>query len=74
MSEKVSKSMGKTKFMAKGKEAAGSSSETYDASRFLGVHEERANRKTWVQNRAIIEREIRLNAFGEFTWEKEFAD
>ena len=27
-----------------------------------------------MQNEAIIEREIRLNAFGEFSREKEFAD
>ncbi|GFS35097.1 hypothetical protein Acr_00g0037810 [Actinidia rufa] len=78
MSDKISKSTPRTKTTAKntlkGKEAAGSSSETYDALRFLRVHEERAYRKTWVQNRAVIEKEIRLNDFGEFTWEKEFAD
>ena len=70
MSNKFSKSMGKTKSMAKGKEAASSSKKAYDASRFLGVHEERAYRKTWMHNGVVIEREIRLNSFGQLGLER----
>ena len=78
MNEKVSKGTPRTKTTAintqKGKEATGSSREAYDVLRFLGVQNERAYRKIWVQNGVVIEREIRLNAFGDFAWEKEFAD
>ena len=76
--DKVSKGTPRTKTTAintaKGKQAVGSSREGYDALRFIGVHAENAYRKTWVQNGAVIEREIRLNAFGDFGWEREFAN
>ena len=75
MSEKSSKGT-KTKSSAKttskDKAVAGSSREGYDASRFLGVHEEKAYKNTWVNNRAVIERGIRLNAFRSSELEKGF--
>ena len=78
MSDQVSKGTPRTKTTAintaKGKQVASSSREGFDTSRFIGVHNEKAYRKTWVQNGAVIEREIRLNAFRDFAWEKEFTD
>ena len=78
MSDKVSKGTPRTKTTAinsvKGKQAVSSSRESFDALRFLGVHNERTYRKTWVQNGAVIEREITLSAFRDFAWEKEFVD
>ena len=38
------------------------------------MHIEKAYRKIWVENGAVIEREIRLNAFDDFAWEKEFVN
>ena len=67
MSDKVSKGTPRTKTTAintaKGKQAASSSREGFDTLRFLGVHNEKAYRKTWVQNGAVIEREIRAQCF-----------
>ena len=78
MSDKVSKGTRKIKTTAintvKGKQTTSFSRESFDALRFLGVHNERAYRKVWVQNGVVIEREITLSAFRDFAWEKEFAD
>ena len=78
MSDKVSKGTPRTKTTAinsvKGKQAVSSLRESFDALRFLGVHNERTYRKTWVQNGAVIEREITLSVFCDFAWEKEFVD
>ena len=84
MSGTPSKGPDKTKSTAKntakGKEAKGkapassASQKGYDASRFLGVHEDKAYRTVWVLNGAVIEREIRLNAFRTLEWDREFAN
>lgn len=75
MSEKTSKGTKKhlTKTTSKGKAlVVGSSSEGYDASRFLGVHEERAYRNSWVNYGAVIERGLKLRTFHPQLLEDEF--
>ncbi|GFY91301.1 hypothetical protein Acr_07g0014970 [Actinidia rufa] len=66
-SSKGTKTKSSAKTTSKGKAVVGSSREGYDDSRFLGVHEEKAYRNIWVNNGAVIERGIRLNAFHSMT-------
>ena len=73
-SSKGTKTKSSTKTTSNGKAIAGSSREGYDASRFLVVHEEKDYRNIWVNNGAVIEMGIRLNAFRSIELEKEFTN